>query len=382
MTLIVLSVFLLSSLKPSTMKSITISTSFKSKITMVFWITFAWLIIAFHQYLDNYSLLINEGCIDQSYNPWDYLKGVIFSAIAGGLVGGTLLVSIWENWLRNKAFFNAIIYIVFSYVVIYVTLTFVTVWLFSQIGQGPLPSSETFKATGLILINPTALPNIVYWLVIMLATMLVLLIRDKFGPGIFQAFLRGRYFHPQREERIFMFMDLKSATTIAEELGEEQYFNFLNDTFKTVTTPILDTNGEIYQYVGDEIVISWKKKEGHDHAKCILCYNAVKKTLNENETYFKEKYGHAPQFKAGIHVGHVVAGEIGSIKRDIVYSGDVLNTTSRIQAKCNELGVEILISKKLGDLVKPILGHDIFKELGELNLKGKLEKVPVLTLVS
>ena len=60
-------------------------------------------------------------------------------------------------------------------------------------------------------------------------TILFLFIRDKFGPVEFVNFLKGKYLRPKREERIFMFTDLKSSTAIAERLGEERYFNF----FKT-----------------------------------------------------------------------------------------------------------------------------------------------------
>ena len=71
---------------------------------------------------------------------------------------------------------------------------------------------------------------------------------------------------------------------------------------------------------------------------------------------------------------------MGAVKREIVYSGDVLNTTSRIQSKCNELEVSILISEALmqqidtSDLgLKPIT-------LGALSLKGKAQDVSVVTL--
>ncbi|MGR3301112.1 MAG: hypothetical protein ACUZ8I_01275 [Candidatus Scalindua sp.] len=52
-----------------------------------------------------------------------------------------------------------------------------------------------------------------------------------------------------------MFLDLKSSTTIAEEIGHRRYFEFISDFIADVTTPILNNHGEIYQYVGDEIVI-------------------------------------------------------------------------------------------------------------------------------
>ena len=87
-----------------------------------------------------------------------------------------------------------------------------------------------------------------------------------------------------------------------------------------------------------------------------------------------------PEFKAGLHYGHVMAGEVGVVKRDIAFSGDVLNTTARIQEKCNEFGVDILLSKNLLD--KLTLPINLFKpkNMGSLLLRGKQEELTLFTL--
>ena len=103
--------------------------------------------------------------------------------------------------------------------------------------------------------------NLSLWIFIFICTLIVLFIDDKYGPGVFIAFIRGKYFKPNRVQRTFMFLDLKDSTTIAEKLGEYEYFNFLKDVFKDVTKPITSAKGTIYQYVGDEIVVTWKKTD-------------------------------------------------------------------------------------------------------------------------
>ena len=187
--------------------------------------------------------------------------------------------------------------------------------------------------------------------------------------------LLGRYFHPKQEQRVFMFLDMKSSTTIAEELGESAYFNLLKDCFANMTTPILDNAGEIYQYVGDEIIVCWPLEKGLEEGRCVKTFFAIKLALLKRREYYERTYGLHPVFKAGFHFGQVMAGEIGVIKRDITYSGDVLNTTARIQSKCNELGVDHLIS---GDLWAQI--HQHFPEgakhvSGQVELRGRQEKV-------
>ena len=218
------------------------------------------------------------------------------------------------------------------------------------------------------------------WMVIVAMTLIALQINDKYGPGVFRSFLLGKYYHPKREERIFMFLDLRSSTTIAEKLGEEKYFNFLKEIYEAITPSIIYSKGEIYQYVGDEIVISWKTHKGIQNSNCINCFFEVQKILNQQKDHFLRKYKVVPEFKAGLHGGFVMTGEIGVIKKDIAFSGDVLNTTSRIQSKCNDLGVNILFSNKLKELLK--FGKDLGdpREMGHIKLRGKGEEMILYTV--
>jgi adenylate cyclase len=290
-------------------------------------------------------------------------------------------VFLWEKWLRKLAYLKAITYIIIFFTTCYFTIHLISGIIYFRDNPNAIVDNNLFKTIVDPFFDLRHLPKYLFWLFVMVLTMTFLLIRDKFGPKTFVKFLRGNYFHPKREERIFMFMDLKSSTTIAENLGEEKYFNFLYDTFRIATPGILATNGEIYQYVGDEIVISWSIKKGLLNANCIQCYYKVVKLLKNEFDYFDKNYGVQPQFKAGLHFGTVIAGEMGIIKREIVYSGDVLNTASRIQSLCNELNTNILISI---DLIKQIdlsLLEKKHKSLGKINLRGKQEKIELATLV-
>ena len=70
-------------------------------------------------------------------------------------------------------------------------------------------------------------------------------------------------------------------------------------------------------------------------------------TIERKRKQYQSKYGMVPEFKAGIHCGRVIVTTIGKQKKDIVYHGDVLNTTARIEKKCNELQVKLLVSADL-----------------------------------
>jgi adenylate cyclase len=67
----------------------------------------------------------------------------------------------------------------------------------------------------------------------------------------------------RRVKRIFLFIDLKSSTSIAESLGNLRYSEFLIDYYDDMTDAILMSKAEIYQYIGDEIVLTWSFARGN-----------------------------------------------------------------------------------------------------------------------
>jgi adenylate cyclase len=140
------------------------------------------------------------------------------------------------------------------------------------------------------------------------------------------------------------------------------------------TSPILDCHGEIYQYVGDEVVVSWPSQKGLADNNCLLCFFGIQKALEERRAHYTGEYSLVPSFKAGLHIGEATVGEIGVVKKDIVYSGDVLNTTSRIEGQCNNYNVDILLSSGLLERMR-LNGEYEHIALGEIALKGKNEKV-------
>jgi len=177
-----------------------------------------------------------------------------------------------------------------------------------------------------------------------------------------------------------MFLDMKSSTTIAEKLGHVRYFEMLTQYYSDLSDPIIQYRGEIYQYVGDEIIVSWKPNHGLLKNNCLKCFFAMKESIKKQSEKYHAKFGLSPTFKAGFHYGRVTTGEIGVIKKDIIFTGDVLNTTARIQGLCNDYKVEILIS---GHLISKMDLDSEFRieALGEKELRGRDEKVELFTVL-
>ncbi len=352
-----------------------------TQVRKIIIITIAWTLIAIFQYFMVYANLIQYECNNPDLDVWIHFKGSILTGVIAGIIGGSTLVFVWERWLRTKPYGWTLRSLFLSYVVVFYLVAIPTTVFFrlSELNLSIL-DVELWVKSFEMLTHPTMLAPFFTWMVIVVLTMIAFLVNDKYGPGVFKDFLLGKYFQPKREERIFMFMDLRSSTAIAEEIGEARYFNFLRDVFEYATPSVLQNKGEIYQYVGDEMVVTWPIEKGVVDANCIKCFFDIQESLNKYKDYFKKEYGRIPEFKAGLHYGHVMTGEIGVVKRDIAFSGDVLNTTSRIQEMCNEYGVNILISKYLMDRINNFIKGFNIREIGEVALKGKQQSVVLFTV--
>jgi adenylate cyclase len=206
-------------------------------------------------------------------------------------------------------------------------------------------------------------------------------IRRLHRPGDLLKYVTGRYHLPEEVNKIFLFIDLNSSTAIAEKLGNTKYSLFLIDYFHDMTGAILMSKAEIYQYIGDEIVLTWNFNSGIKHARCINSFFDILTSIEWNKEKYLKKYGVHPEFKAALHAGRVSVTWIGTIKKEIVYHGDVLNTTARIQEECNKYGQKFLISEyMLQNVEVPEYLRSEF--VGELQLKGKEKKVRIFGLKS
>ena len=225
-----------------------------------------------------------------------------------------------------------------------------------------------------LLSTPFLLSGLIYYATFVLLLNFILYINKKFGPGLLIDLLTGKYYHPRNEELIFLFVDLKSSTVLAEKLGNNTYSRFLKDCVHELTPIIQKYNARVYQYAGDEVILFWTKEEGIHDLNCLKTFFEFSDTLNGRQDYFKSNYGEVPIFKAGMDLGIVTATEIGDIKREIAYHGDVLNTAARLEKKCNDFNEKLIITEHVIDQIQTSNGYN-FKFLSDLPLRGKTENI-------
>ncbi|MBL0294833.1 MAG: adenylate/guanylate cyclase domain-containing protein [Saprospiraceae bacterium] len=202
----------------------------------------------------------------------------------------------------------------------------------------------------------------------------------KLGSDALKNLILGKYHKSIEEERIFLFIDVNDSTTHAENLGEHQFSKLLQDIFYDLGEPILKYNCEIYQYVGDEVVVSWLSNSKNLNRECYLCFFAVERQLLRYKSQYIAKYGFLPQLKASLHGGTVITSEVGKYKAEIAHHGDVLNTCSRMLQYSKEQKVNYVCSQWMLDHFTPPSFIDC-QDIGEFQFKGKVNLIKIYSLV-
>lgn len=213
-----------------------------------------------------------------------------------------------------------------------------------------------------------------YYGIVVVMALFIVEVSQKLGQGVLLDFITGRYHRPKQVRRIFMFMDLKFSTAYAERLGHIRYSRLIQECFFDLTSIVARYGARIYQYVGDEVVLTWEVEEGLAHLNCLWAYFAYDAKIRSKRAVYAKNFGMVPEFKASLHLGEVTLVEVGELKKELAYHGDVINTAARIQEKCNEYGAKLLVSEHLKSNVE---STDIFhfEGVGDIMLKGKHKSV-------
>lgn len=305
------------------------------------------------------------------YDPWDNL----FTYILGGLIGGVLFC-IFEFFLLENLFtrFGLLTLTVGRAAVLislYLSLSISLSFYYNINTSGAsIFSPEVLAGVLNYVSGPIFIINMIFYSIFAIVLIYFHQVSTIVGRGVLGKFLFARYKTPQIVERVFMFMDVNSSTKIAEEIGHEKFFALIQDFLVESGKEILEHGGEIYKYVGDEIIAVWPVQEGGTQARALACLFAIRKRIAARADYFREQYGHVPEFKSALHTGNAMTGELGDWKREIAYMGDALNTTARIQGSCKKAGTWLLVSEDYYKLVDHGSKWE-FQMIGRGRLRGK-----------
>lgn len=301
----------------------------------------------------------------------------ILIAILGAIIFGSLLGIIdfyVERRFRRRSFGLEIIIKISLYIITWFTVgTIVRTIGFAL--EAKFIDGSFLEYTQIFFKN-MGLSSSIYTIFMILLMSFIKQMNNRFGPGIILPMLLGKYRKPSVEDRVFMFIDLKSSTSYAEKLGHLKYSELIQTCFHDVNKVIPKFYAEVYQYVGDEVVLTWTKTEGLRNFNCIKFYFAFREQIIKNKEMYESKFGLLPEFKASVHLGKITVAEVGDIKREIAYHGDTINIAARIQSLCNKYNKLFLISNALKNSLPQVNPYKI-EFVDETILKGKTEKIKI-----
>ncbi len=196
------------------------------------------------------------------------------------------------------------------------------------------------------------------------------------GRKTFFDFLTGSYLRPRKVNRVFLFLDIVGSTTIAEKLTNEKFHLFINDFICDITAILDKNNAEIYKYVGDEVIAVWNIDKKLKHENILNSIVEIENKISQISHNYQKKFNLVPEYRIGIHCGEVIAGEMGNIKKELVYLGDVVNTTSRLVSIAGQLNEKCIFSDQAIALIRCKNDPRFFKH-NAVSLKGKTNTLDI-----
>lgn len=302
---------------------------------------------------------------------------ILIQGVAFGVLFGFINLLVDNTSIRKKSFGAIILIKTLLYTIAVAISQLLVVVIYKVFDLVPDQLLEDMQEQ----IYPSVMITMsIYFILVILLINFLLQINRKFGYTELLSMLTGKYHKPRKERRIFMFLDMKDSTGNAERLGHVNYSRLIQSCLHDLTDLIMRYKAQVYQYVGDEVVLTWPTKSGMQNLNFINLYYAFEQRLNDKKEYYEKRYGMIPEFKAGIDEGIITATEVGDIKREIAYHGEVLHTAARLEKMCNTLERKLLITQNVHKNIHMENGYE--KEfMGEFQLRGKEQKEKVFGII-
>jgi adenylate cyclase len=293
--------------------------------------------------------------------------GIIYGLLLSVTIGGISLFVLegpMRVWLGGLSFTTNLMVRSAIYAIIIIPI------LFFQIGDifvgvPPDPSHKNFWV------------SVTYSIVFLVLANLVLSIANIIGPRAFLNFISGRYHTPVEENRFVLFVDIAGSTGLAERLGGIAIHRLLDRTFRLLTLAVVDYRGEVLNYVGDEVIVTWREKNGAIDCRPLRCFVAMREELSQASNQLQHEFGAVPRIRGSLHFGPVIVGEIGDIKRAIVFNGDVMNTAARLEELSRNVDGGFLASRAAMDRFGSAAPFAV-RDLGRLPIRGRADGIDVV----
>lgn len=172
-----------------------------------------------------------------------------------------------------------------------------------------------------------------------------------------------------------LFSDIRSFTTLTEELGAQGTVAFLNEYFTIMVDCIQNEGGMLDKFIGDAIMAAFGMPIAHDDDEDRGVRTAISMIKKLDEWNIERaSHGKKPvDMGIGLNTGNVVSGNIGSPKRmDYTMIGDGVNLAARLESACKQYFARILISEYTFNKLR---GTYRIREIDRVVVKGKTKPV-------
>jgi len=316
-----------------------------------------WLFIFFAWFFATLYTIIVDGFV----NLFPFINTSLIGIIIG-ITAAIFELELFKPIQRHFRFYQILIlrsffYLVLVSAVIFFELAIARVFKYGMTFNEVLKSEEFNN----YLMKEDFIYAIFYGFIIIILFNFTRQVVKKLGHGVFLNFITGRYVMPVIENRIIMFINIRDTGMVISKLGRLRFHSFMKEFVSDITESIIAYKGRIYEYVDDQIIVTWEPADGLKNGNCIRAFfEAKNRLITQKEKYFRE-FGIFPRITAALHRGDLVHGELGYVKSNIVYSGDVMNITSRVLEACHEQSKEILVTGDLiSDIRLPVLYQSYF----------------------
>jgi len=335
--------------------------------------TIGWIIaLALWRILRKFGVNAYFDILNITVSPLAIIVSILCISVIAGLIFGSVQYAYEKYFVKSVSFKGFLIRALLAHLVLMLIIYFLVYVVLNATG---VSQELSFRA---VVSHPLVLVNLFYSILVNSVIILTIQINRLLGKGNLAKLVTGKFHAPREELRAFMFLDLKGSTTIAEQLGHLKYSKFIQDCFHDLS--VVDQFGAaIYQYVGDEVVLTWKVQKEESLRDCIEAFFSYENRLQERAQYYKEEYGVQPIFKAGLHLGPVTVVEVGNLKREIAYHGDTINVAARIQEQCKTYDRALLISDSANNRIEDMPKY-AFENVGEFVLRGKKKSTQLISV--
>ena len=202
-------------------------------------------------------------------------------------------------------------------------------------------------------------------------------------PNVVSRIIAGDALHLAGERHVvtILFADLRGSTALAERLAPEAVVDVLNAYLRAMATAVIAEGGILDKFLGDGLMAIFGALEDGRNGAAAAARAALRVRAAVGALTIERAARGEPTvaFGVGIHTGPVVLGAVGLPERsDYTAIGDAVNTASRMESLCKELGADVVLSS---DTAACLEGAGIaLRPLGDVAVRGKALPVTVFTL--